>query len=750
MGKTKSNVLAKLVIAFVMMVGVFSMSALKADAKGLDEIPAEYNNQPGKIQYNESVIYIQCPYTLEGYDFGGRKVEIWSSGVIIKNCTNFSCIFTQPNLENLEISSNSSTGGYFQIDHAKNSRIENNILRDANAPTGSAIHLNACTSIRVSGNQIIDSKKSGIWLEADSSSVISNNTVKNANSSASNGMGIVVNPGSRATKVIGNTVDTVKTGANPADANGMVVSGSNMIIVQENIVKNAGYHGIQVSYEAMGITIDNNTVTNCGNEGITVSRGSSANVTNNTVKYNVGDGIVFDGSDRIYRTVTGEVSGNNSSENTEAGIHVLASEITVNANRFSKNGNAGMLVDDSSTVTVTNNTIDDNVGNANNRTEYRYGLRLINSKVTLNNNKVYMSANDANGIGIQSVNADIQMNDNKFANYGYVVITGTAASLTGDGNKISTEAAAFGSRVTFWVNERAETALTGTEVYTNKPKSELIPDERTPEQIEQIKNFVIRLYSVCLDRTPDAAGLNRWVNLLVSGQQTGATAAYGFIFSDEFKNYHYCNSDYTEYLYKAFFGRASDPAGKATWVGGLNSGAMNREFVFNGFTQSTEFRNICESYGIELGDPIAVPANGTTQGGAACSICGTVDPDTGGGSGTGIDGFVTRMFNVCLDRTPDAEGLATWTNALSSHAMTGSQVAHGFIFSPEFTGRGLSNADYVEYMYKAFFGRPSDAGGKAMWVGFLEDGSYDREAVFAGFTGSTEFGNLCAEYGITR
>ncbi|MCR5654253.1 MAG: DUF4214 domain-containing protein [Lachnospiraceae bacterium] len=253
-----------------------------------------------------------------------------------------------------------------------------------------------------------------------------------------------------------------------------------------------------------------------------------------------------------------------------------------------------------------------------------------------------------------------------------------------------------------------------------------------------VDGFVTRLYSVCFDRLPDSAGKNDWVSRLNNGQVTGTTAAAGFVFSQEFKNKNLCNTCFVKQLYKAIMGREYDQGGLEYWVGKLESGST-REEVFNGFSQSDEFNNICNEYGIQKGDPLDIPQYGTVPTGK-CTVCGTTD---------GVTAFVTRLYNVCLDRDPDDAGLADWTGKLWAHERSGRDVSFGFIFSKEFQNRGFSNEDYVEYLYKAFFGRASDAAGKADWVGRLNGGA-SREDVFNGFVGSTEFDNLCKKYGITR
>ncbi len=58
------------------------------------------------------------------------------------------------------------------------------------------------------------------------------------------------------------------------------------------------------------------------------------------------------------------------------------------------------------------------------------------------------------------------------------------------------------------------------------------------------------------------------------------------------------------------------------------------------------------------------------------------------------------------------------------------------------------NVDFVKYMYAAFFGREADEEGLNYWVNMLSTGTASREDIFNGFSGSPEFANLCASYGI--
>ncbi|MCL5772530.1 MAG: DUF4214 domain-containing protein [Actinobacteria bacterium] len=135
------------------------------------------------------------------------------------------------------------------------------------------------------------------------------------------------------------------------------------------------------------------------------------------------------------------------------------------------------------------------------------------------------------------------------------------------------------------------------------------------DQATDVSSFVTRLYQTCLDRGPDAAGLDNWVSNLISGKVTGGQAAYGFVFSEELKNRNLNNDQFLAIMYRAFFDRPADTGGYNNWMGLLNGG-YSREFVFSNFVNSTEFANICANYGIQAGT-VTVANTGTaatTQG----------------------------------------------------------------------------------------------------------------------------------------
>lgn len=101
---------------------------------------------------------------------------------------------------------------------------------------------------------------------------------------------------------------------------------------------------------------------------------------------------------------------------------------------------------------------------------------------------------------------------------------------------------------------------------------------------------------------------------------------------------------------------------------------------------------------------------------------------------------VYRLYQATLDRAPDAAGQADWTERLFRATSSLSDVAAGFVNSPEFKAvyGALSNVDFVELLYQNVLGREADAGGLANWVARLGGGT-SRAAVVLGFSESAEF-----------
>ena len=109
--------------------------------------------------------------------------------------------------------------------------------------------------------------------------------------------------------------------------------------------------------------------------------------------------------------------------------------------------------------------------------------------------------------------------------------------------------------------------------------------------------------------------------------------------------------------------------------------------------------------------------------------------------------FVDRLYVNILGRGVEDAGRDYWVNGIKSGEFTRDSVALTILQSAEFTGKNLSNEQYVTVLYQAFLGRTPDAQGLSNWVNALNNGA-SRQDVASGFAHSTEWNNFCALYGL--
>ncbi|MBQ8189526.1 MAG: DUF4214 domain-containing protein [Lachnospiraceae bacterium] len=250
--------------------------------------------------------------------------------------------------------------------------------------------------------------------------------------------------------------------------------------------------------------------------------------------------------------------------------------------------------------------------------------------------------------------------------------------------------------------------------------------KRKPVDRAKVQAYVTRLYEKCLNRAPEEAGLTDWTDKLCNYELTGASAAFGFFFSPEFTNKNVSDEEYVELLYLVMMDRGSDPAGKADWVYKLKNG-VSREGVFKGFTDSKEFQNVCDIYGIEKGTFTVVQGRDRNPG---------------------LTTFVARLYTKALGREYDLEGLNSWCNRICDSEWTVLDVSTtGFFCSDEFKNKDLTDEEYVKILYNTFFDREPEPDGFNYWMKKLEDGE-KREDIIAGFAYSQEFRKLMASYGL--
>ena len=110
--------------------------------------------------------------------------------------------------------------------------------------------------------------------------------------------------------------------------------------------------------------------------------------------------------------------------------------------------------------------------------------------------------------------------------------------------------------------------------------------------------FVTRLYKNCFNRQPDRRGLSSWVEVLLNKSASGTKVSSKFFVSKEFDALKLNDEEFVKTAYLTILDREADVEGLNNWLKALSSG-VSRENVVKGFTNSPEFANLCESYGIE-------------------------------------------------------------------------------------------------------------------------------------------------------
>lgn len=259
-------------------------------------------------------------------------------------------------------------------------------------------------------------------------------------------------------------------------------------------------------------------------------------------------------------------------------------------------------------------------------------------------------------------------------------------------------------------------------------------EEPVDEVTYNVRKFVNRLYNNVLDRGSDADGMAVWVDYILAGNTTGVDVGYHFVFSQECRGRNLSDEDFIDMLYLTFMNRKADTSGRNAWLSYLNAG-IDREKVFEGFANSSEYAGICSSYGIELGnlsangDMIAINSRYRNRN-------------------ANLTKFVARCYVQGLGRNYDVDGLEAWCEFLYNGVYTPKATAQFFITSQELTNRNLSDGEYVEVLYRMFMGREPDASGYEAWINALANGSHNRQTAMEGFADSIEFSKIIASFGL--
>ena len=253
--------------------------------------------------------------------------------------------------------------------------------------------------------------------------------------------------------------------------------------------------------------------------------------------------------------------------------------------------------------------------------------------------------------------------------------------------------------------------------------------KKAGEKDPSFEDFVERLYTVALNRASEPEGKAFWIKQVVEEGKTGADCARFFLLdADEFMKRGLSVEEFVETLYATFFDRESDPAGKQGWVSAIKTKAKTRAEVVNDFIESTEWCDVCATYGVKSG---AKWHKATKASKNAIN-------------------FATRLYTCCLKRDPEEDGIKFWSLALTNLEKTGAQAAQFFFESEEFIGFKTTEKDYIIRLYTTFMDREPAESEINYWLGELKTGKQTRKSIISFFAQSPEFTGICKKYGIER
>lgn len=215
--------------------------------------------------------------------------------------------------------------------------------------------------------------------------------------------------------------------------------------------------------------------------------------------------------------------------------------------------------------------------------------------------------------------------------------------------------------------------------------------------------------------------MTTWLNTIQN--QSATQVAMGFLNSQELTNKNLSNEEFIDIMYQTMFNRQADSGGRNDWLEKMRNGRTKQSVMF-GFFQSQEFKNLTDSFGVN-------------------QILSSDRPSL-----TGVESYVDRFYRLVLKRNYDENGFDDWVKQLTNKTKNPTEIANGFLFSPEYTNQNENDSTFLDTCYKAFFDRDADTAGKSDWLNKITTQNYTRQQIFEGFTGSQEFTNLVNSFNL--
>lgn len=107
----------------------------------------------------------------------------------------------------------------------------------------------------------------------------------------------------------------------------------------------------------------------------------------------------------------------------------------------------------------------------------------------------------------------------------------------------------------------------------------------------------------------------------------------------------------------------------------------------------------------------------------------------------GLTDSIVRLYSAYFLRAPDQGGFEFWTAEFAAGNWSLPSMSAFFSESPEFVDMygGVTDAEFIDLIYRNIFGRAADDGGRDYWLGRMQNEGIDRGTVMLFFSESTEY-----------
>jgi len=112
-----------------------------------------------------------------------------------------------------------------------------------------------------------------------------------------------------------------------------------------------------------------------------------------------------------------------------------------------------------------------------------------------------------------------------------------------------------------------------------------------------LNDFVERLYSYVFGRPCDQAGRDAYVNAMINGDMTANDVVNNMLNSSEFASRNLSDEAFMTVIYQALLDRTPDASGLNNWVNALKTGT-SRASVISYFESTDNWNGLCTFYGI--------------------------------------------------------------------------------------------------------------------------------------------------------